>query len=367
MPGWHNPTKKYVESGELQVIGVLQEQHPDRAKLFHQWQGLDFPLLADPLNRLDVSAVPITLFVEPDGRIVARNPKHKDLAAFLESEPKSAESGEKAEAEDEISKHIRSGDWNAAVREGEKKLASEKGGGRSHFELGCLYRMRYDSEARQEDDFLKAVTHWNFALKENPNQYIWRRRIQQYGPRLDKPYSFYDWVNTARKDITARGETPVPLKAEPGGAEFAYPAKDSGKAQIATNPDPGGEITRDLDAVKAGVVAVAATKGGKVWRVHVSLTPSEAGNWEWNNEADPVSLWVSGGNEWKLDRSLTDVPNPTDAAHSKETRSLEFEARWEGSDSPTPLAAYALYHLCDTDSGQCVLRRRDMELDASAW
>jgi hypothetical protein len=38
----------------------------------------------------------------------------------------------------------------------------------------------------------KAVQYWTMALDMDSNQYIWRRRIQQYGPRLEKPYSFYD-------------------------------------------------------------------------------------------------------------------------------------------------------------------------------
>lgn len=62
--------------------------------------------------------------------------------------------------------------------------------------------------------------------------YIFRRRIQQYGPRLDKPYPFYDWVSEARAAVLARGETPVEPRVEPGGAELAAPlermAEDSG-------------------------------------------------------------------------------------------------------------------------------------------
>ena len=46
--------------------------------------------------------------------------------------------------------------------------------------------------------------------------------MQQYGPRLDKPYPFYDWVETAREEIRARGETPSPLRVEPAGAEHYF-------------------------------------------------------------------------------------------------------------------------------------------------
>jgi hypothetical protein len=50
-------------------------------------------------------------------------------------------------------------------------------------------------------------SHWN------PKSVYLARRIQQYGPHLDKPYAFCDWVNEARTTIADRGETPVLLIA----------------------------------------------------------------------------------------------------------------------------------------------------------
>ena len=87
--------------------------------------------------------------------------------------------------------------------------------GRWHFRLGVCLRRRYDSTYRQVSDFQEAVDEWGRALALDPNQYIWRRRIQQYGPRLDKPYPFYDWIVQAREEIEARGGSPVRLVAEP--------------------------------------------------------------------------------------------------------------------------------------------------------
>ena len=87
MPGWHDQTKELVAKGELQVVGLIQEQHPDRARLFMQWKNMGWPLLVDSLNLLGVSAVPITLFLDEAGVIRAVNPRHKDLSAFLEQEP----------------------------------------------------------------------------------------------------------------------------------------------------------------------------------------------------------------------------------------------------------------------------------------
>ena len=54
MPGWQREVQDLVDAGELNVLGILQEQHGDRARLFHQWQGLNFPLLVDSFNELGV-------------------------------------------------------------------------------------------------------------------------------------------------------------------------------------------------------------------------------------------------------------------------------------------------------------------------
>ena len=59
----------------------------------------------------------------------------------------------------------------------------------------------------------------------DPSNYIWRRRLQQYGPRLDKPYPFYDWIETARRELKARGIEPHPLRARLTGAEIAQPLR----------------------------------------------------------------------------------------------------------------------------------------------
>ncbi len=83
--------------------------------------------------------------------------------------------------------------------------------------------MRYDEAEGAEHDFVDAVEAWKEARRRDPNQYIWRRRIQQYGPVLDKPYPFYHWVAQARREIRARGEQPLPLTVEPSGAELAEP------------------------------------------------------------------------------------------------------------------------------------------------
>ena len=116
-----------------------------------------------------------------------------------------------------------------------------------HFRLGVALRRRYEeyqgksTNHGQSNDFRAAVESWGRALELDPNPYIFRRRIQQYGPRLDKPYPFYDWIPLARKEITARGDHPVDLRVEPSGAEFAQPSRRfSAQDDETSAPDPKG-------------------------------------------------------------------------------------------------------------------------------
>ena len=74
MPVWHGLTKELVERGELVVIGITQEQHPDRCALFARWKGLDFPILWDPFNLTGVDAVPVLTAVDEHGIVRLTRP-----------------------------------------------------------------------------------------------------------------------------------------------------------------------------------------------------------------------------------------------------------------------------------------------------
>ena len=79
MPGWHEATKKWQEDGKLQMAGIIEEQHPDRARLFMQWKQMRWPILVDSLNLLGVSAVPVTLAIDEYGVIRMVNPKPEKI------------------------------------------------------------------------------------------------------------------------------------------------------------------------------------------------------------------------------------------------------------------------------------------------
>ncbi len=64
MPGWHERTQPFVDEDRLQVVGIVQEQHAERARLFMQWKGLAWPLLVDSLNLMGVEGIPLTYFLD---------------------------------------------------------------------------------------------------------------------------------------------------------------------------------------------------------------------------------------------------------------------------------------------------------------
>ena len=63
MPGWHKAAKKWIDEKKFVIVGVVQEQHPERCALFAQWQKFDWPILHDPINLLGNSAVPVTIAI----------------------------------------------------------------------------------------------------------------------------------------------------------------------------------------------------------------------------------------------------------------------------------------------------------------
>ena len=79
MPGWHEATKDLQNDGKLQMVGIIQEQHPDRARLFMQWKRMGWPILVDSYNLLDVPVVPITLAIDEHGVIRQINPPRGDV------------------------------------------------------------------------------------------------------------------------------------------------------------------------------------------------------------------------------------------------------------------------------------------------
>lgn len=383
---WHEATKELQAEGKVKMVGIIPEQHPDRTRLFMQWKHMDWPILLDSANVMAVTRVPITLLIDEFGVIRSVRPQVEDLDDFLnrayeETTPKTQpempdlEQLEKATQQgtarvwrayaDAVSLWGQPAEMTEAIEAYLKVLQKEPEHGPTHFHLGVTYRRRYDSGHRQPDDFQKAVEHWGKALDIDPNQYIWRRRIQQYGPRLGKPYSFYDWVREARREIMARGETPAQLLVEPGGAEFAYPSESFETIRVVQEePDPRGRILRDekeFIQVEATVVP-SAVAAGESARVHLVFRPNPEVKAHWNNEVDGLVLWVEPVEGWEVDHSYWTVANPPEVV-SQEARVIEFELRSpEKPGGSMTLPAYALYYVCEDIDGTCLFRRQDIPL-----
>ena len=353
MPVWHAKTDELVKAGKLQSLGIVQEQHPDRAALYMQWQKMDWPVLADPFNLLGVKVVPITLLVDGSGIIRYKNPSGKDLEGFMAAlYPRTM---------------IQEVDYffDGRLKELGKELEKTPKNPMAHFRYGVALRQRFDSKDRKEGDFGKAMASWRKALELKPDQYIWRRRIQQYGPRLDKPYSFYDWVNESRKKLKERGEVAHRLTVEPGGSEFAYPEK-AGRAanQKVEHPDPEGKVAADSGKlVASSVVVVPSTKGdGVAVRVHFRFRPSAEKKIHWTNDAGNVSFHFDSEDRFTVhDLQLPKVPK--DKATSAEERTIEFELRaLKGKELPEKIQGAAYYYVCEGAEGACRFLRQPIAI-----
>ena len=466
MPGWHDETRELRDAGRFQMLGIVEEQHPERARLFMQWKQMDWPILVDAQNLLEVPYVPITLGIDEFGIVQYLNPPFADASrleeAFLDrsydppvqshggnganageggatagvgeapggegdattgEDGTPAGDGELTAGEVTALAYLR-GDYDAAVKGYQSLIDADPDNGWHHFRLGVALRSRFESGARQPDDFQRAVSAWRDALEIDPNNYIWRRRIQQYGPRLDKPYPFYDWIREAREEITARGDEPIALSVEPRGAEFAGPAQSgdapvpatkrdgdgssggaepgqSGSREGADRPDPDGRITRDTAYVAIRPTVVAHSAGAeKGLRVHLEMTPT--GSAHWNNEVDGVQVWLDTPEGWRASPSLVTLRNPQ-SAESRETRYAEFDLspvvessgaandrasgkvgnqagpqsrgkasgsgseglRARQSEEPAVASGFALYYICEDRNGVCLYRRQDFTIDLS--
>ena len=360
-----------MDAGELNVLGILQEQHGDRARLFHQWQGLNFPLLVDSFNELGVKVVPIHLLLDRAGRIALVNPRPEAVRAWLQAHPtgKGAAEGSRSAATEPLSEaeqHLAAGSavglkshrLDVIVARLRKATQDEASAARAWFRLGVALRMRFESGGAPAD-FAASVDSWHRALALDPNQYIWRRRIQQYGPRLDKPYPFYDWVETARAELRARKEQPIPLAVEPRGAELAQPLRDPAEASPAPTALPEGwqKVIQDDGLLLAHATVVRDTQGRRAARVHLELRPNPARAAHWNNEVEPARLWLRPADGWQTSATHFELPGPASAV-SEELRRVEFELSWPEDVAPnTALEAVLLAHVCENEDGLCVYRR----------
>ncbi len=350
---WQKHLQPYIDRGFVVAIGVVQEQHPDRAKLYKQWRQLGWTIFVDSLNVLDHKVVPIPMGLSINGHVQFPRLTRGNLKAFLDKDERLVDTprprAPHAMKGDEYFYANKPGSLDRAIA----SYGKQKDNRRARFRLGVALRRRADSAARKPGDAQAAATAWTQALAADPNQYIWRRRLQQYGPLLAKPYNFYGWVKQARADIKARGETPIALNPEPRGSELM---QRGGKVDAPpANKDPQGRIARDPGFVAVDtVVTPARVRPGHVARVRMVITIDKA---FWNNEADPLTLFVDrAGVEGVF---VHQNPKP---ASTRETRVLEFDVPIPADEKRKSIAVlgYVLFNLCEKEGGVCRLLRLDV-------
>ena len=396
MPVWNTKTQEWVRQGKLVVLGIAQEQHPNRCRLFAQWHQLDWPILHDPINVMQVRGVPIEVAIDEHGIVRSLRPNLKTFEEeFLDKsfapdgvepprKPRKATRPDLAALRRRAEQSRSSEAWrglgdalvlwgghakiNDAINAYTQALQVKPDDGDAHFRLGVCYRIRYESQQRIPTDFQTAVNHWTKARAIMPNQYIWRRRIEQYGPRLTKPYPFYDWVETAARDVRARGDQPVELRILPTGSEIASPGSSfDAEERDVKPPDPQGRILRDaqnLILTEVTIVPPQVKPEGTV-RVHVTLRPNNKRKAHWNNEAEPLKLWVDPPPGWKAQPQLLIAPQGNQPETS-EPRHFEFEIFAAANARGTSkLTAYALYYVCEDVGGTCRFLRQDIPITAT--
>ena len=388
MPVWQAMLDAPRKAGKINVLAVVQEQHPDRARLYRQWRQLDWPIAVDALNLLGHRVVPILAALDENGREVARLRGPEDLAAFLARPPAApaddlpppmpapdlerlealAQSASGGEAWRDLGDaRFLAGHASAAVEAYAQAVRLSPKDALARFRYGVALRRRAESSGARAGDAQAAVAAWGEALAMRTDQYIWRRRLQQYGPRLDKPYNFYSWIAQARADIRARGEDPIRLSAEPAGSEIAAPRKGpAGDAPALANPDPDGKLPRDAGLIRLEVmVTPARVQPGKRVRVRLRLRPDARRAPYWNNEGDGLRAWVGAKDGVVVEEhALVHTPGAREGkgveAETREPRLLECElAIPAGATGTITLPGYALYDVCEDKSGVCRRLRQD--------
>jgi hypothetical protein len=377
----------------LVVIGIAQEQHAARCRLFLQWQGIHWTVVHDPINLTQARAVPIEVAVDEYGIVrsthVERETLERDFLnqTFPAPEDKARHNPVPAGRPDVGTLRRRAlaspsaATWRSlgdalALWEGPSRIDdaieayseavnSQPHDGDAHFRLGVCLLRRYERAGAAPGDFQAAVDHWTEARSINPNQYIWRRRIEQYGPRLEKPYPFYDWVDRASREIADRGEAPMELDTLPTGSERARPdSKGTAVAGEPSAPDPQGRIVRDQRQMIQAEVTVVPSRviAGERLRIYVRLRPNPKLKAHWNNEAEPLSLWIDSPDGFKMDPPLLSAAQGAEPT-TVETRCLEFDVLTPPTASGrVTLNAYALYYVCEDVDGRCMFLRQDIPI-----
>jgi hypothetical protein len=182
-------------------------------------------------------------------------------------------------------------------------------------------------------------------------------------------------VSKAQDELRARGEEPVAVRVPLTGSELAGPSNVLPKRiEDRPAPDPKRKITIDEDdwvsiesaaAIHTGAVAGMRVRARPSARVHVALRPDAGRDVHWTNDAGPALVWIAVPNGWAIERNLYELAVPPSET-SSEVRRLDFEVVPPQQHSgPARVRGYALYYVCEGESGTCVYLRQDFQVEIS--
>lgn len=328
---------------------------------------MDFPILVDSLNRIGVHAVPLMWAIDEHGAVQKTRPQEEWITGeFLTADFPEPTTAPRTETPSAGTVAFLAGKWTDAIAGYREKIKANPDNADAWFRLGSSLRARHDSDNRQDGDFQGAIAAWTKALQLNPPNYIFNRRLQQYGPRLIKPYPFYTWIEEAKADIVARGEEPPRLRVALEGSEIALPDRQGVQAQEANalaEPDPNGLLPMDIKGLVKieSVVAPAPATAGQNARIYLRFQPDQMQKVTWDNEAGELRVWVKTPAGLVLAQQYleSDIPR---VSSSNELRSLELEIGIpESLRGETFLEGYAMYYVCEGDEA-CVFMRQDFKV-----
>jgi len=349
-------------------LGIVQEQHAERTHLYKQWKQYQWPIVQDSLNLLDVTVVPLLIAVDEEGVVVSHRASVDFLEKWLAGEVAVTRAADAKQVKSPLATARDQFLWgsgadtdqlNAAIQSYESFLQDDADDAKANFEIAVCYRHRFERDGHVAD-FQKAIDHWSQALRLKPNQYIYRRRIEQYGARLGKPYPFFEWVATAQEGIRARGGSAFALRVAVSGAEIASPVPKFASDPVAVDWDSATKIdVDDAGLVEAEAVVVRLPKG-RATRVHVLASVGSKA--KWNNEAGPTSFVLQPLEGVKFSKNGIEAELP-DEAESGETRRFEFEVVVDSElTEPVTIRGAVLVNVCATDTGVCTYVRKPFEV-----
>ena len=130
-------------------------------------------------------------------------------------------------------------------------------------------------------------------------------------------------------------------------------------------PDPDGRVQRAAPGLMEWrhVTVSHTQRERRSIRIHMQWQPAANSSVEWNNEAEPLTLWLEATLGWKVQPAFIQVPGPP-MAHDREVRSLEFECQASEDSVALEIRGVALFSICESSGGPCLYRRLDWVLSA---